>query len=113
MLGETVLVLAGFLVQHRAEPVLRAVRLVGDDHNRRVLHLRLLHQLSNETRHRDAFARALRMPDDATLARSRFDTLAIGRAWFLDNFRFRLWLSRCNHCYTHRLTYCVKLVIAR
>ena len=85
---------------------------IGDDDDRRVLHLRLLHELGDETRHRDALARTLRVPDDAALSRTRLDPLAIGGARILDEIRFRLGLGCRDYGHSDRLPDRVKLMIS-
>ncbi len=54
-----------------AEELLVEVVAVGDDDERRVLHLRMQHDASGVEGHGEALARALRVPDDADPASAR------------------------------------------
>jgi len=49
-----------------AEELVIEIVPVGDNHNGRVLHARMEHDLSGEEDHCQAFSRSLGVPDDAT-----------------------------------------------
>ena len=76
-----------------AEQLVVQIVAVGQHHQRRVLHRRVLDDLARIERHQQALARALRVPDDARLA------VATRR-------------GRCKRA-CHRLPHGVELVIAR
>ena len=84
---------------------------ISNNDNRRVLHLRLLHELGHEAQHRDTLARTLGVPHDAAFARARLHPLSVGGARIHNQVRFRLRPGGCNHRYPDRFPDRVELVI--
>ena len=101
-------------VLRRAELLVKLpVEIVAIRHHdqRRVVHLRLLQELARVAAHRDALARALRVPEDARLARAGHDLPAIRRPLLLHPRAFLR--RRGNERHPHRLPHAVELMVAR